>query len=57
LPNAASVRLEDAPGGHLGVLTGRAARGTTWVQLDRFLTEQEPAPARPRGRRKRATRA
>jgi polyhydroxyalkanoate synthase len=31
------VQLETAPGGHLGVLTGRAARGTTWVQLDRFL--------------------
>jgi polyhydroxyalkanoate synthase len=37
LPNAASVQLETAPGGHLGVLTGRAARGTTWVKLDRFL--------------------
>jgi polyhydroxyalkanoate synthase len=32
-----SVQLETAPGGHLGVLTGRAARGTTWVLLDRFL--------------------
>jgi polyhydroxyalkanoate synthase subunit PhaC len=31
------VQLETAPGGHLGVLTGRAARGTTWVLLDRFL--------------------
>jgi polyhydroxyalkanoate synthase len=31
------VRLETAPGGHLGVLTGRAARGTTWVALDRHL--------------------
>jgi polyhydroxyalkanoate synthase subunit PhaC len=40
LPNAASVRLEEAPGGHLGVLTGRAARGTTWVLLDRFLAER-----------------
>jgi polyhydroxyalkanoate synthase len=32
-----SVQLETAPGGHLGVLTGRAARGTTWVLLDQFL--------------------
>jgi polyhydroxyalkanoate synthase subunit PhaC len=39
LPNAPSVRYETAPGGHLGVLTGRAARRTTWVYLDEFLTE------------------
>jgi polyhydroxyalkanoate synthase len=38
LPNARSVELRTAPGGHLGVLTGRAARGTSWVMLDRFLT-------------------
>ena len=37
VPNAASVTLETAPGGHLGVLTGRAARGTTWSLLDRHL--------------------
>jgi polyhydroxyalkanoate synthase subunit PhaC len=37
VPNAASVQLETAPGGHLGVLTGRAARGTTWKLLDAFL--------------------
>ena len=37
VPNAASVELETAPGGHLGVLTGRAARGTTWKLLDRHL--------------------
>ena len=41
LAGAPSVRLETAPGGHLGVLTGRAARGTTWVALDRFLAEHE----------------
>jgi polyhydroxyalkanoate synthase len=35
--NAADVRLEDAPGGHLGVLTGRAAERTTWRYLDEFL--------------------
>ena len=40
LAGAPSVRLETAPGGHLGVLTGRAARGTTWVELDRFLGER-----------------
>jgi polyhydroxyalkanoate synthase subunit PhaC len=45
-PNARSVRLETAPGGHLGVLTGRAARGTTWRYLDELLDQR----ARPRRR-------
>ncbi|WP_037306698.1 alpha/beta fold hydrolase [Amycolatopsis orientalis] len=40
LDNAPSVTFETAPGGHLGVLTGRKARGTTWRYLDRFLDEQ-----------------
>jgi polyhydroxyalkanoate synthase subunit PhaC len=44
LPNAPDVRLESAPGGHLGVLTGRAARGTTWAYLDDFLDEVALAP-------------
>ena len=51
LPNAASVQLETAPGGHLGVLTGRAARATTWVLLDRFLAAHEAPPRRARRRR------
>jgi polyhydroxyalkanoate synthase subunit PhaC len=51
LPGARSVRLETAPGGHLGVLTGRAARRTTWALIDGFLAEHE---ARPRPRRRRA---
>ena len=37
VPNAADVRLETAPGGHLGVLTGRAAERTTWRYIDEFL--------------------
>jgi polyhydroxyalkanoate synthase len=37
VPNARSVKLETAPGGHLGVLTGRAARATTWKLLDAYL--------------------
>jgi polyhydroxyalkanoate synthase len=37
VPNAASVELATAPGGHLGVLTGRAARATTWKLLDKHL--------------------
>ena len=36
VPNA-PLALETAPGGHLGVLTGRAARDTTWRRLDAFL--------------------
>ncbi|MGH3386114.1 MAG: alpha/beta fold hydrolase [Nocardioidaceae bacterium] len=34
----ASPRFEVVPGGHLGMLTGRAARGTTWKILDGFMT-------------------
>ncbi len=36
LPRA-KVELATAPGGHLGVLTGRRAAGTTWTLLDAFL--------------------
>jgi polyhydroxyalkanoate synthase subunit PhaC len=52
LPNEASVRLETAPGGHLGVLTGRAARATTWALLDDFLAAHEAPPQRARRRRR-----
>ncbi|TSD97245.1 alpha/beta fold hydrolase [Skermania sp. ID1734] len=38
VPNAPNVRLETAPGGHLGVLTGRSAETTTWAYLDDFLS-------------------
>ncbi|MFC4912703.1 alpha/beta fold hydrolase [Actinomadura gamaensis] len=39
LAGAPEVRFETAPGGHLGVLTGRSARTTTWAHLDRWLDE------------------
>jgi polyhydroxyalkanoate synthase len=39
--NAPELRLETAPGGHLGVLTGRSAEGTTWRHLDEFLLEND----------------
>ncbi len=42
LPNAREVRLETAPGGHLGVLTGRGARDSTWKYLDEFLAGYDP---------------
>jgi len=45
----ARVELATAPGGHLGVLTGRAAAGTTWQILDTFL--DAPGPAKRRARR------
>jgi polyhydroxyalkanoate synthase len=50
LPNSPDVRVETAPGGHLGVLTGRGARRQTWRYLDDFLTayDVEPVPARKR---------
>jgi polyhydroxyalkanoate synthase subunit PhaC len=41
LPNSPDVRLETAPGGHLGVLTGRSAVGSTWVFLDEFLADYD----------------
>ena len=37
--NAPSVRFEVVPGGHLGMLTGRRARRTTWRIIDEFLDE------------------
>jgi len=52
LAGAPEVRLATAPGGHLGVLTGRAARRTTWLQLDDFLaaTARTAGQRRPRPR-------
>jgi polyhydroxyalkanoate synthase len=41
---APAVRVEVCPGGHLGVLTGRGARQTTWRILDEFLAENDVAP-------------
>jgi polyhydroxyalkanoate synthase len=37
LTGAPDVRFEVVPGGHLGMLTGRSARATTWRILDEFL--------------------
>jgi polyhydroxyalkanoate synthase len=51
LTGARDVRFEIVPGGHLGMLTGRKARGSTWVVLDEWIDqwsepEQPPASAR-----------
>lgn len=48
LPNSPDVRVEDAPGGHLGVLTGRSASRKTWRYLDDFLTDYDVAPPPPK---------
>jgi len=41
LTNSPEVRLEVAPGGHLGVLTGAMAHATTWKHIDAFLSTHE----------------
>lgn len=51
LTGAPEVRIASAPGGHLGVLTGRAARRTTWLQLDDFLAATAQTPQQRRARR------
>jgi polyhydroxyalkanoate synthase len=52
LTGSPDVRVETARGGHLGVLTGRGARDSTWRYLDTFLRDYDsrragepPAPA------------
>ena len=55
LSGAAEVRFEIVPGGHLGMLTGRAARGSTWRVLDEWVG-QWSTPTRPRRRSRRPRR-
>lgn len=63
LTGAPEVRFEIVPGGHLGMLTGRAARHTTWVVMDEWIAqystpddrdESERPAARKRAARKPA---
>jgi polyhydroxyalkanoate synthase len=54
LTNASDVRLETGPGGHLGVLTGRKAAGTTWRWIDEFFARHEQPAARSARRRQAA---
>ncbi|WP_424190253.1 alpha/beta fold hydrolase [Actinokineospora sp. G85] len=42
LDRAPEVEFHTCPGGHLGVLAGRAARTTTWRHIDRFLDRHNP---------------
>jgi polyhydroxyalkanoate synthase subunit PhaC len=41
LVNAPDVQCKTGPGGHLGVLTGRAAQRTTWRWIDEFFARNE----------------
>ena len=48
LTGSPEVRFEIVPGGHLGMLTGRAARRTTWVVMDEWISQwstEEQAPS------------
>jgi polyhydroxyalkanoate synthase subunit PhaC len=45
LSGSREVRFEIVPGGHLGMLTGRAARGTTWQVLDEWVAQWSGADA------------
>lgn len=46
LSGSREVRFEIVPGGHLGMLTGRAARGTTWRVLDEWIEQWSGADAK-----------
>ena len=52
LSGAPEVRFEIVPGGHLGMLTGRGARTTTWRLLDEWIgqwsTDADPVADEPK---------
>ncbi len=51
LTGAQQVRFEVVPGGHLGMLTGRAARGTTWTVIDEWVDEWSAGVVKPAGKK------
>jgi polyhydroxyalkanoate synthase len=58
LTGSREVRFEIVPGGHLGMLTGRTARTSTWTVLDEWIDQWAepaavPAPPSRRTTRKR----
>jgi polyhydroxyalkanoate synthase len=53
LTGAHEVRFEIVPGGHLGMLTGRAARATTWVTMDEWIEQYSTPDDRAGTRRAR----
>jgi len=48
LKKSAEVRFEIVPGGHLGMLTGRASRTTTWVVMDEWFKKYSSLELPPR---------
>lgn len=62
LSGSREVRFEIVPGGHLGMLTGRAARGSSWRVLDEWIdqwatpTKQVAAKKTPAAKKKGADR-
>jgi polyhydroxyalkanoate synthase len=54
LTGSRDVRFEVAPGGHLGVLTGRAARTASWPLLDEWVrTHDDVVPEKGAKRRRK----
>jgi polyhydroxyalkanoate synthase len=45
VPGVDDLRFEIVPGGHLGMLTGRAARSTTWRILDEWIVQHSSPDA------------
>ena len=45
VPGVDDLRFEIVPGGHLGMLTGRVARRTTWRIMDEWITEHSSTKA------------
>ena len=43
LTGSVNVQYRVCPGGHLGVLTGRQARTTTWPTIDAWMSDLDAA--------------
>ncbi|HET7734757.1 MAG TPA: alpha/beta hydrolase [Nocardioidaceae bacterium] len=57
LTGSPEVRWEEVPGGHLGMLTGRSARHTTWRIMDEWLDQHASDTAKPAAKKASATKA
>ncbi|MCW2832417.1 MAG: alpha/beta hydrolase fold protein [Nocardioides sp.] len=58
LTGSREVRFEIVPGGHLGMLTGRAARDSTWRVMDEWIekwSSTSPAPSAKKTTAKKTT--
>lgn len=53
LSGSQEVRFEIVPGGHLGMLTGRAARGSTWRVMEEWIEQWSSDEPPARGTRKK----